>query len=430
MSRSLSDRPLRIAIIGAGSRGCHFADLISGLPHLAGVVAIAEPDAAKAGQLAARLGVPSEACFPGWQALLHAGLRIDAAVIATMDREHTSPAVACLRAGLHVLLEKPMAPTMDECEDIVAAQEASGRMMAVCHSMRYNKVYAMVRRLLGEGVIGRVASIDLLEQVGYWHQAHSFVRGNWGVTDRAVPMILAKSCHDLDYLAFLAGAPAIRLASFGSLGYFTAENAPPGAPARCSDGCPHESTCAYSALRQYVHTGLRAAWPASVCSPTDHSLEAHLAAVRSGPYGRCVWRCDNDAVDHQVVALEFPSGITATFTMTGLTWEGGRRLRVHGGEGVLELSGREITVRSFATGDIRRIELAEEPGGHGGGDRRLLIGWLEAVRSGDASTILTGARESLRTHAMAYAAEISRVERRMVELTEVAPKGASGVPRS
>lgn len=413
------DRPLRIAIIGSGSRGCLFADLISGLPYLARVVAIADPDLEKAGHLAHQIGVPPTGCFPGWRELLNSKFPIDAAIIATLDRDHTDPAIACLNAGIHVLLEKPMAPTISECQSIVDAERTSGRILAVCHSMRYHKVYAMVQRLLSEGIIGRISSIDLLEQVGFWHQAHSFVRGKWGTTSRSVPMILAKSCHDLDYLSFLVGSPALRLTSFGGLSYFTPANAPSGAPARCNDGCPHEPTCAYSALRQYVYTDKRASWPANVCSPTDNSLEAHLAAISNGPYGRCVWRCDNDAVDHQVVALEFPEGITATFTMTGLTWETGRRLRVHGGTGVLELNHREVTVRSFATGDIRHFELAEEPGGHGGGDRRLLLGWLTAVRSGDPSTVLTGARESLYTHAMAFAAEISRRERRLVELTEV-----------
>src|SRR5690606_16990129 len=175
---------------------------------------IADPDLEKAGHLAHQIGVPPTGCFPGWRELLNSKFPIDAAVIATLDRDHTDPAIACLNAGIHVLLEKPMAPTISECQSIVDAERTSGRILAVCHSMRYHKVDAMVQRLLSEGILGRISSIDLLEQVGYWHQAHSFVRGKWGTTSRSVPMILAKSCHDLDYLSFLVGSPALRLTSF------------------------------------------------------------------------------------------------------------------------------------------------------------------------------------------------------------------------
>jgi predicted dehydrogenase len=413
-------QPSRIAILGAGGRGTHIGGAIHGLPHLATVVAVADPDSAKVAQLAGACGVPDTGRFASWQDFLASGLEVDGVVIATMDRDHVAPAVACLERGWHVILEKPMAPDLADCQRIEAAQRASGRFLTVCHSLRYQKAFRAVRDLVVGGAVGRIMTIDLLEQVGWAHQAHSFVRGNWGNSTRSAPMILAKSCHDLDYLAFLTGTPALRLTSYGHLSYFTRANAPAGAPARCSDGCPHESTCSYSALKAYVYTD-RVQWPAALCSPTDHSMAAHLAAVQTGPYGRCVWQCDNDVVDHQVIALEFPGEITATFTMTAFTQEGGRRLRVHGTHGVLEFHdhAQEITVTTFATGNVQRISVAREGGGHGGGDTRMVRDWLEALRHGDATGLVSTAQESLRTHAMAFAAERSRRERRPVELAEL-----------
>jgi predicted dehydrogenase len=348
-------------------------------------------------------------------------MEVDGVVIATMDKDHVDPAVACLGRGWHVILEKPMAPNLADCQRIEAAQRASGKMLSVCHSLRYHKGFRAARDLVVNGAIGRVMTVDLLEQVVWWHQAHSFVRGNWGNSGRSAPMILAKSCHDLDYLTFVIGAPAVRMNSYGHLSYFTKANAPAGATPRCTDGCPHESTCSYSALRHYVNLDNRENWPANVCSPTDHSREAHLKAVQTGPYGRCVWQCDNDVVDHQVISMEFPGEITATFTMTAFTNEGGRRMRVHGTLGVLEFndSANEITITTFNTGNIQRISVAKETGAHGGGDTRMVREWLDAVHTGDATKLVSTAQVSLRTHAMAFAAEKSRVERRPVELAEL-----------
>ena len=412
---------ISIAILGAGGRGTLLGNLIHALPHVAQVVAVADPDLAKTTVLSDRYALPESARFASWQDFLASGMHVDAVVIATMDQDHVEPAEACLKRGWHVLLEKPMAPTLDECQRITAAQSASGKFLSVCHSLRYQKGFRAVRDLVVAGAIGQVMSLDLLEQVTWWHQAHSFVRGNWGNTARAVPMILAKSCHDLDYLAFVVGAPALRLTSYGHLSYFTRENAPADAPARCTDGCPHLNTCPYSALKTYVEVADRGQWPASMCSPTDHSREAHLAAVHHGPYGRCVWRCDNDVVDHQVIAMEFPNHVTATFTMTAFTHEGGRRLRVHGTHGVLEFNdhAQDICVTTFATGNVQRTSIGRESGGHGGGDARMVQEWLTAISSGDGSQLVSTAEESLRTHAMAFAAERSRIERRSVELAEL-----------
>jgi predicted dehydrogenase len=416
--------PLKIAILGCGGRGNSIGCALHGFPHLATIVAVADPDSGKAQQLGDKLGVPASGRFAGWKEFLASGMQVDGAVIATMDQDHVEPAEACLARGWHLILEKPMAPNMGDCRRIEAAQRKAGTMVSVCHSLRYQKAFRHVRDLLRQGVIGRIMSIDLLEQVGFWHQAHSFVRGNWGNSGRSAPMILAKSCHDMDYLAFLVGAPAERVSSYGHLSYFTKANTPKGAPARCTDGCPHEGTCTFSALKRYVYTDNRAEWPASVCSPTDHSLAAHFKAVQTGPYGRCVWQCDNDVVDHQVIAMEFPGEVTATFTMTAFTHEGGRRLRVHGTEAVLEFidHAQEITITTFATGNVQKIAVGREQGGHGGGDTRMARDWLDAIHAKDPSRLVTTPQESLGTHAMAFAAEQSRLERRPVEIASLLGK--------
>ena len=409
--------PKTVAIIGAGGRGQMFSELISQNAHLGCVTAVAEPRDSYRNAIGDRWGIPEERRFRSWAALCGQPRMADAAVVATMDRLHAGPAVACLNAGYDLLLEKPMAPTLDECRAIEAAQRRSGRIVAVCHSMRYHKGFRKLRDLVADGAIGRVVTVDQLEQVAYWHQAHSFVRGNWGNEGRSAPMLLAKSCHDIDYLSFVIGKPCRRVSSFGSLTYFTRSNAPKGSTERCTDGCPAEPTCPYSAIRQYVH-GNRTTWPADVVS-FDHSAAAHLEAIRTGPYGRCVYKVDNDVVDHQVVCMEFEDDVTATFTMTAFTQGGGRKVRIHGTTGELAYDESEIVLRTFGDNNVTRIALGSEIGGHGGGDNRVVLEWLLALHSRNDSRIVANAQQSLESHTIVFAAERSRRERRMVEMARM-----------
>ncbi len=408
--------PKTVAILGAGSRGSGFAELIGRQPHLGRVVAVAEPRREYREALAARHGLAAGQVFESWRAFVEQPRLADAVVIATLDQEHVGPAVACLELGYDLLLEKPMATSLADCRAIEAAQRRSGQLVGVCHSLRYQKGFRTVKELVARGAIGRVLAVDQLEQVGFWHQAHSFVRGNWGNQGRSTFMLLAKSCHDIDYLAYLIDQPCLRVSSFGSLSHFRPECAPPGSAERCSDGCPVEPTCPYSAFRAYVHTQ-RDRWPAAVCSH-DHSLEAHLEAIRRGPYGRCVYRCDNDVVDHQSVLLEFAGQITCTFTMTAFTQGGGRRLRVHGDQGELAFDEQRIVLKTFADGNLTEIALGQEAGGHGGGDDRLLREWLLALHSRDDSGLVANAQESLRTHTIVFAAEQARRQRRTIEIAD------------
>ena len=403
-----------VAILGAGERGSYFARLVEQNDPPGKVIAVAEPRDEYRQALAKRHAIPAANVFASWREFVARPRLGDAVVIATPDRDHAGPAIACLNLGYDLLLEKPMGVTLAECRRIAAAQRRAKRIVGVCHSLRYQRGFRRVKELIAGGAIGEVVTLDLLEQVGFWHQAHSYVRGNWANSRRASPMLLAKSCHDLDYIAYLVDRPCRQVSSFGRRSYFHRANMPAGAPARCSDGCPHEPTCAYSALRAYVNTS-REHWPASVISH-DHSREAHLRAIQTGPYGRCVWRCDNDAVDHQVVALEFAGHVTATFTMTAFTQGGGRRLRVHGTEGELHFDERTITIKTFADRGERRIELGAETGGHGGGDARVAAEWLTALRTRDETGLVANAQESLRTHALVFAAERSRLTGRTVWL--------------
>jgi predicted dehydrogenase len=414
---AMSEQPVRVAIIGAGNRGELFGDLIAGMPELGRVAAVAEPRDAYRDRFAARHDLPKSAVFRDWREFFDGPRRCDAVVVSTLDRDHVGPAVAASREGYHLLLEKPMAVTLEDCRAIAEAQKAAGTVSCVCHSLRYHAGFAALKSAVAAGRIGRPVTMDQLEQVVWWHQAHSFVRGNWGNEARSTFMLMAKSCHDIDYLAHLAAPAACRrVCSYGSLAYFNRANAPADSADRCLD-CAREPRCPYSAVKAYVDAD-RESWPAAVIA-ADHSREAHLEAVRTGPYDRCVWRADNDVVDHQVVALEFEGGLTASFTMTAFTQHAGRKIRVHGTEGEIEFTEERMQVRTFADRRDQDVVFAAEEGGHGGGDARVAQSFLAAVQRGDPSLVSTDIQESLRTHTIVFAAERSRRLGRAVELSEM-----------
>ena len=325
------------------------------------------------------------------------------------------PAVRLAGLGYHLLLEKPMAPTEAEAADIAAAAERAGVIVAVCHVLRYTPYTRVVKRLIADGRVGRLVSVEHLEPVGWWHHAHSFVRGNWRRTDESGPMLLTKSCHDLDWLVYVIGAAPARISSFGSLTHFRAAD-------RCLD-CAVESACPYSAKRLYTDCLAdpgRHFWPLGAIT-AEYTESAVLDALRSGPYGRCVYACDNDVVDHQVVAMEFPGGATATFTMSAFTPMEHRRTRLMGTHGYLEGDGRVVRVVDFATGRDYVVDSAAEggpsaAGGHGGGDQGLTVAFLDAVATGDAGLLSSDATASLATHRIVWAAERSRLSGQTVTL--------------
>ncbi len=406
--------PKTIAILGAGARGTGFAGLIKRYSYLAKVTAVAEPRADYREAMVSTHDIPRHQVFSDWREFVARPRMADAVVIATMDRDHAGPAVACMELGYDVLLEKPMATTIEDCRAIEAAQRRTGRIVGVCHSLRYHKGFSKVKELIAGGAIGELVTLDQIEQVTYWHQAHSFVRGNWGKEADSTFMLMAKSCHDIDYISYLVDRPCLKVSSFGALNYFRRDKAPAGSTDRCTDACPLEPTCPYSAIKAYVLAD-REVWPACVPS-TDHSYEAHMEAIRTGPYGRCVWKCDSDVVDHQIVSMQFEGDVTATFTMTAFTQDEGRVLRAHGTLGDLRFDEGSITIKTFADNNVTRIDLAQEAGGHGGGDAQVMREWLMALASQDSRHLVANAQESLKTHSIVFAAEKSRREGITVEV--------------
>jgi len=417
-------KEIKIIIAGVGSRGMCYArecNEIAGVK----VVGMADPRHEYRDPIERECQVSKENLFDDWREMVKRGKFADAVVISTQDNMHVEPVIAFAEKGYDILLEKPMAPTFAECCTIFEAVKRNNVNLAVCHVLRYTNYTRKLKEIIESGAIGEIVSISHLEPVNYWHQAHSFVRGNWGNTEKSSPMLLAKSCHDLDWIRYVMNKPCERVSSFGSLFHFKKEQQPTGAADRCLD-CPDtvEEKCPYSAKRFYfdrLHKG-NLDWPLNILSavPDKKSI---TDALRSEPYGRCVYACDNNVVDHQVVNMEFEGGRTASFTMTAFAGKSGRETIIFGTKGQIIGDSSKIKIIDFLTSKTEEIDTNAGCGditdGHSGGDAGLVKNFIEVLQSGDTNQILTGPEVSLESHLMVFAAEIARLENRVVEMSEL-----------
>lgn len=421
-----SMKKLTAIVAGFGMRGNTYSQYAADHPDQIEIVAVAEPREVRKQEARKLLGISDENIYDDWKQLAQLPKMADFAIITMQDDMHYEPALEFIEKGYNLLLEKPMAITAEHCKGIAEAAEKKGVKVIVCHVLRFTHFWYKLKDIIDNGDIGEIMSIIHMENVGNLHQSHSYVRGNWRSTRESAPMILAKSCHDLDILQWLIGKECKKVQSFGSLKHFVAENKPDGAPDYCMQGCPAEAECVYHAKKVYYDdketwfrnplTGLN--------EPTD---EAVMKAITDGPYGRCVYSCDNDVVDHQVVNMEFEGGCTVSFTMNAFN-KGGRFIRIFGtkGEIVAGMDDNVIDVYSFDTREHTLYELdkigQEIDSGHGGGDTGIMIDLVKYFNDEQPSKSVCSIRTSYMNHLIGFAAEESRYNNTVVDLQEFSDK--------
>ena len=412
-------KKIEAVLVGAGQRGAEaYASYALKYPNEIQFIAVAEPNDYRRERFGDVHNIPKEMRFRSWEELLDRPQLCEAALICTQDKMHFAPAAKAITRGYNLLLEKPISPDPGECLRLASLAETTGKLMMIGHVLRYTPFFKTIKALLKEERIGQIISIQHNENVGYWHYAHSFVRGAWRNREESSPMILAKSCHDMDILLYLIGSNCLRLASFGRLTYFNQNNAPPGSAKRCTDGCRIEADCPYSALKIYLDSEKKG-WPVSVIT-ADLSPEGILRALKEGPFGRCVFHCDNNVVDHQVVTMEFENQVTVSFTMCGFTNEISRTLKIMGTRGEIRgnMEKSEIKVYDFATGRVDTIQIKEQKMGHSGGDEGLMREFVRQLRGEGTEDLALATKMAVQSHLMAFAAEESRLTGKTVDLEQ------------
>ena len=415
------DKPITAIVIGAGARGRTYASYSEHFSKSLKIVGVADVNKERKLHLKNKYNLSDEHCFNDWSEVFSIPKFADAVIIATPDNLHYHPCLKALEAGYDVLLEKPVAQSVKECTDILKYAKKYNRIVGICHVLRYAPYFMAMKKVLDAGMIGAIVSIQHMEGIRFHHMAHSYVRGNWKSARETTPIVIAKSCHDMDMMRWLVNKPCKSLSSYGGLTLFKRENAPAGSTERCLD-CAVEAECPYSAKRIYLKDR-RYLYVFDI--PDNERNDKKYASLimdklRTTDYGRCVFRCNNDQCDHFVTSMEFEGNITGAFSMEAFTATGGRLTCIMGTKGWLKGDMKKFEVTDFLTNkhSVWNQDISSLPGyeGHAGGDFGIVKDFVLAVANQDASYLTSSIDLSIESHVMGFEAEHSRVLKKRIEL--------------
>jgi len=413
-------RIVNLALVGAGNRGRGiFGQYALDMPHRARFTHVAEPDEARRAQFMAQHRIPAARAHADYRELFASDLSgLDGVVVATLEDLRAEPVQLAMRHGLAILVEKPLATSPEAFIRFYDAAAAYDGICIVCHQMRLVACYSTLKDLVASGSYGEIVTVQHSENLAYDHMAHSFVRGLFN-NDRLTPMLLAKSCHDMDFLAYLIDRPAVRVCSFGTLKHFTRANCPPGAPAFCLEGCPHAAACPYDVAKLYFEPDTDPAYIRQMGVVTSKDQLREL--LMKNRFGRCVYQTDNNVVDTQIVQIEFEGGVHVSFTMCGHNGVERRMTKISMTRGELVYDGGNpgvVTAHRYAPIKCTATFREDISGTHAGGDRAIMENFIDAIVTGDTSQLKTPIKKSLEGHLLVFAAEVSRREGRIVDVRE------------
>ncbi len=409
----------KIAILGYGGRGYHYAKLCQALAKEYKLTAVIDNSKAKLGLAKEKSKLNDNQLFISLDDFLSAPKTADWLFVCTQDKDHIEHAIKALKAGYNLLLEKPVACSPEDCIEIEKTSKELGLTVAVCHVLRYSVYYEKIKEIMDSGILGQIVAIDQVENVAYWHQAHSYVRGDWRRKDESNPMIIVKCCHDLDIAVYLANSKCKRVTSQGQLNFFRKENAPEGATEFCLGGCKAKKDCPYDCEKLYAEPlkkltpkAREGIWPQSrLIADSIVTLPKLYDAMKTSRYGKCVFLSDNDVVDYQVTTMLFENGINSTLTMTAFSSPSYRETRIRGTLGELVCNMGESKIMLYVFGQkAKRIPL-KPLDAHGGGDHMLIKKLAKDQLKTDISL-------SIESHLIGFAAEESRLTGNTIKMDE------------
>ena len=407
-----ADKPVSIVAIGAGNRTNKYLEYVKQHPDRVRLVGVVELNDIRRQSVAERFGLEPSQCYADYHDFFRNPVQTDAVMVCTPENMHFEPTMLAIEAGYHVLLEKPIAQTLEECQAIGEAARKKGVLVSVCHVLRYHPYFMKVKELVDSGELGHIISINHRTSVGVDRAAHGFVRGIWRSERLSNPMLMSKCCHDIDFLLWLTKTPCRKLTSFGSLRWFKAKNAPEGSAERCID-CGVESHCPFSAVNLYQ---VRRDWIANFDVPEGKTIDDVIEdQLREGLYGRCVYHCDNDVVDHQIVSMEMESEVTVNFSMDIFTLKDCRETHISLTEGEIDGDENRLRIRRFRGAEETVYDfsgLAHQPF-HAGADLAIIADFIDAIRTGRRD-LVTSIDRSVESHRICFEAERSRKEQRTI----------------
>ena len=404
----MNQRQISVVVIGAGNRANKYLEYVTRNRQKVKLVGVVEPVDLRRERVAEEFNLEPSNCFTCYEQFFAAKIQADAVFICTPEDKHFEPCMMAIDAGYNVLLEKPIAQSLEECEQIRQAANRRGVVVAVCHILRYHPYFQKIKQIVDSGSLGQIISINHTAEINLDRMMHSYVRGIFSNEQSSNPLLVAKCCHDIDFLLWLCSSRCKRVSSFGSLSWFKEENAPSGSSARCV-ACKVESNCPYSAVDLYRN---RKEWIANFNVPSGGRLEDVIEQeLLSGRYGRCVFHCDNDVVDHQVVNLEMEDGVTMSIAVNAFTRDDCRRTHIKLTNGEIDGDERSLRVRHFRNGEDYVLDYSHLEGQpyHAGADLNIVDAFLQAISScgeGFCSDIA----DAIESHVVCFNAERSRRE--------------------
>lgn len=393
-----------ISIIGFGSRGSLYTKYFAQKENVQ-IVSVCDINDYALSQAKELYGVKDENLFKDENEFFKEK-RSDVLLIATMDRLHRDQAIRAMQIGYDILLEKPVAPNLEDTVAVMEAAEKYNRDAVICHNLRYTPFYQKFKRLIVDGVIGDIVNFEQSENVAYHHFMQSFVRGNWAREELSSAIILQKCCHDLDIINWLLGKKCTEISSFGSLSFYTKENRPSYATDSCVD-CPN-TKCQYNAVEFHTEYGIEN------LNGREVTRENVLDVLKSGNRNaRCVFNCDNNVCDRQVVNMEFEGGVTANLIMQGFGAPFTDRItRVQGTKGTIEGSLKDSIIKVTVYGqEPYEIDVSTEmiDASHLGGDAKLSLDYIDYKSGKEKPLGISYIKDSVYSHKLAFKAEESRL---------------------
>lgn len=425
----MENKPITAIIVGAGHRSFVYSELAKTNPEMLKIVGVADPNPIRRKKAMDYFGFKEDMCFENAEELAKKGKLADTVINGTMDEQHLETAVPLLDAGYDMLLEKPFAPNEEEMRQIVNCAKKNNSKVMICHVLRYTPFYYAIKERIVNGEIGDIINIQTTEHVSYHHLSTSYIRGKWANSDKChTSMLLAKCCHDLDIIMWMMSETKPKqISSFGGKFQFKPENAPKEAGTICMKDCPLVDTCVYSTKRLYIDHPDRWAfyvWDA-LEGKKNVTIEDKIALMKSdSPYARCIYKCDNNVVDHQSVLINFESGATGTHNMVGGSAEPRREIHIIGTKGEIfgNFEESKFTVLKIDPSpdahneecDVEEVDLRVTGdmvgayGGHGGGDERLAADFVKFIKGEKPSLACTSIFDSVAGHLSVYLADKSR----------------------
>lgn len=403
-----------VVIIGAGNRANKYMEYIRRHPESVRLVGVVDPVEIRRESVARDFGLKPEECYASYEEFFARRVAVDAVMICTPEDKHFKPCMMAIDAGYNVLLEKPIAQTKEQCEQIMIAAQKRGVVVGVCHVLRYHPYFKKIKEVVSSGELGRIISINHSAGICVDRMAHSYVRGYGNQVAKTNPMLVAKCCHDIDFLLWICGQPVRKVSSFGSLRWFRECNAPHGSALRCVD-CAEEERCPYSAVDLYRN---RKQWVANFDVPQGMTLDEVIEdELQRGAYGRCVYHCDNTVVDHQIVNLELADEVTISFAANAFTRNDFRLTHIELSGGEINGDERLLRIRSFR-GEEQVIDFSHLVGEpfHAGADLNIVEAFLQAIHPSRRESMLSSVSDSIDSHIVCFEAERSRLSGQTINL--------------